>query len=133
MSMVTRADMLEVFNIQSGFDNIEYKPFFISYIYSRSTFRGHGKKLFKPICRLDIYRISWHDSCIVLVSSPRHSYLTLPYIVSHPSDIISHERSECDMMSEGCDTSVSDSVRVIYKNHALMFYLSLNCSIAVLA
>ena len=26
------------------------------------------------------------------------------HIVSHPSDIISHERSECDMMSEGYDT-----------------------------
>ena len=35
--------------------------------------------------------------------------------------------------TEGCDTSVSDSIQVRYKNHAMMFYLSLNCSIAVLA
>ena len=81
----------------------------------------------------DVYRMSWHDSCNALVSSQRHSYRTLPYIVSHPSDIVSHERSECDIMSEGCDTNVSDSIRVRYKNHAMMFYLSLNCSIAELA
>ena len=37
--------------------------------------------------RLYHYRISWHDSCIVLVSSQRHSYHALPYILSHPSDI----------------------------------------------
>ena len=43
-------------------------------------------------------------------------------------------------MSEGvircmecCDTSVSDSIRVQYKNYGMTFYLSLNCSIAVLA
>ena len=83
-------------------------------------------------CHL-IYRLSWHDSCIALVSIPRHSYRTLPYIVLHPSDIISHSLRTCDMMSEGCDTSVSDSIRVWYKNHVMMFYLSLNCSIAVLA
>ena len=35
--------------------------------------------------------------------------------------------------TKGCDTSVSDSKRVRYKNHAMMFYLSLNCSIVVLA
>ena len=64
-----------------------------------------------------IYKISWHDSCIALVSSPRHSYrtlpyivsypsdiVTLPYIVSYPSDIVSHLLRSCDMMSEGCDT-----------------------------
>ena len=62
-------------------------------------------------------------------------------LVSHPSDIISHSLHSCDMMSEygaircteGCDTSVSDSIRVRYKNHVMMFYLSLNYSIAVLA
>ena len=54
--------------------------------------------------RYDTYRISWHDSCIALVSSPRHSYRTLPYIIWHPSDIISHSLLSCDMMSEGCDT-----------------------------
>ena len=31
----------------------------------------------------------------------------------------------CDMMSEWCDTSVFDSIRVRNKNHANMFYLSL--------
>ena len=35
--------------------------------------------------------------------------------------------------TEGCDTSVSNSIRVLDKNHAMMFYLSLNSSIAVLA
>ena len=54
---------------------------------------------------LMINRTSWHDSCIALVSSPRHSYRTLPYIVSHPSNrIISYSLRSCDMMSEGCDT-----------------------------
>ena len=43
---------------------------------------------------LYIHRISWYDSCIALVSSRIHSYRTLPYIVLHPSDIISHEWSD---------------------------------------
>ena len=44
---------------------------------------------------------SWHDSCIALVLSPRHSYRTLPYIVSHPSDIILHSLCSCVMMCSG--------------------------------
>ena len=62
---------------------------------------------------IDIYRISWHDSCIALVPSPRYSYRTLPYIVSH-------KRSECNMMSEGCDTMYG---RVRYE------YLGLDTSV----
>ena len=89
---------------------------------------------------VDLYRISWHDSCIALLSSPRHSYRILPYIISQSSDIISHSIRSCDMMWKGaircterCDTIVCDSIRARYKNHARMFYLSLNFSIAVLA
>ena len=61
----------------------------------------------------------------------RTSYRTLPtsYRMSGASAICRKGATRC---TEGCDTSVSDSVRVRYKNNAMMFYLSLNCSIAVL-
>ena len=54
MSMVKRrlsGDMLEVFKILNGIDNVVREHFFA---YSISTLRGHNMKLFKPRCRLDL-------------------------------------------------------------------------------
>ena len=77
----------------------------------QTTHRVTGNALQLPRLKLQYYnvmihRTSWHDSCIAVVSSQRHSYRTLPYIVSH-------SLRSCDMVSEGYDTSVSDSMRVI--------------------
>ena len=52
MSTITRrlkGDMLEVFKILNGYDNIGREH---SFVYSKSNLRGHIKKLFKPRCRL---------------------------------------------------------------------------------
>ena len=46
-----RADMIEVFKIVSGIERIDFNNFFS---YSTSNTRGHSKKFYKPLSRLDI-------------------------------------------------------------------------------
>ena len=79
------------------------------------------------------HRIAPFRHHIALVSSQRHSYRTLQTSYRTRSSRAIWCRKGAIRCTEGCETSVSDSIRVWSKNHAMMFYLSLNCSVAVLS
>ena len=67
-----------------------------------------------------INRTSWHDSCIALVSSQRYSYCTLSYIVSHPSDIISHDTK---IMPWSHDTKIMPWYPINIINVTIKYYI----------
>ena len=51
-----REDMLDVFKILNGIDNVDREHFFV---YLRSTLRGHNTKLSKPRSRVDIRKFTY--------------------------------------------------------------------------
>lgn len=61
-----RGDLIEVFKIFKGFDDIDYSKFFEL---SNSCTRGHSLKLFKPGCRLDCRKFTFSQRVISLWNS----------------------------------------------------------------
>ena len=51
-----RGDLIEVFKILKGFDNVEEKRFFVR---AEGCTRGHDLKLVKPSCRLDCRKFAF--------------------------------------------------------------------------
>jgi len=61
-----RGDLIEVFKIFKGFDEIDYSKCFEL---SNSCTRGHSLKLFKPGCRLDCRKFTFSQRVISLWNS----------------------------------------------------------------
>ena len=64
--METRGDLIEVFKIFKGFDDLDPSKFFDL---SRAHTRGHSLKLIKPRCRLDIRKFSFAHRVIEIWNS----------------------------------------------------------------
>jgi len=66
-----RGDIIEVFKIFKGFENVSYNTYFTL---SQSGLRGHSFKLYKPNFRLDIRKFSF-SVCVI------NTWNALPYSV----------------------------------------------------
>ena len=62
-----RGDLIEMFKIIKGFDNVDYKRFFFQL--SDNRLGGHSLKLFKSGCRLDCRKFSFDFRSVDLWNS----------------------------------------------------------------
>jgi len=99
-----RGDLIEVFKIFKGFDNIKYTQFFTM---SDTGLRGHKLKIYKPQVHLDIRKYFFSIRVI-------EEWNSLPVVLINCNTVASfNKRIDCYFRNRGYTSSHSASFLVI--------------------